>query len=74
MATVTIRGVTYQIIKRETPEGFQARGLHNIARIMIGDRCSAQLHLRRLLGRVFYSCREFQTERGTHYTEPMRIF
>ena len=67
---ITINYITYKVRMRKTVEDFEAEGLHNIARMMRGNKNAAQLYLQRPRGkRMYYSV---ETVRG-FCTNPISI-
>lgn len=56
--TVTLSGVLYNVIQRETPADFRAKGLCNIADMLDGYGVKAQVALQRPRGAVITVVRD----------------
>ncbi len=57
--TLTINGVTYNVLQVTTPESAEARGLVNVAAAMRSNGCVRELGLQRPKGRVVYYTNEY---------------
>lgn len=56
--TLTLNGIAYLVISRDTAEDYDAMGYHNIAAMLREYREEARLALRRPKGTRIHYCRE----------------
>jgi uncharacterized membrane protein len=68
--TITVRGITYEVVVATTPDEFDAQGLRNLARHMRGKGATRDLALRRPAGNTMYSASEFV---GGGFSIPFKI-
>ena len=73
--TVTINGITYEVLTASTPGDMDAKGLSNLARHMRETQQTRQLSLRRQKGRgvVYYAIESQHPVFGTYYSDPVSL-
>lgn len=73
MDTVKIEGIEYVIERAETDADLDAKGLHNVARMMRANKINRQLLLRRQNGKKFYFTNEYITRHGITHNRPFSL-
>jgi len=61
MNTVTIKGLTYNIVLENTPDTHEAKGLHNLAREMRKNNIVRDLGIQLPKGKNLYTVYEFKS-------------
>ena len=61
MNTVSIKGIEYNVVQDDTPETYDDKGLHNLAREMRKNNATHALGLQRPNGKRLYTAYQFKS-------------
>ena len=73
MTTLKIEGITYKVIRRWTPEDYEANGYRNVAQMLREYGEDARLVLQRPSGSTYYETREISKYGPVQYTTPYSV-
>jgi len=71
--TITIEGIKYNVIRRWTPEDYEANGYNNVANMLREYQEDARLVLQRPRGSTYYETREISRFGPVQYTAPYKV-